>query len=223
MKKLNTALLLVAIVLSCMKSESAAQEEPLIINFSTEDGGRIEATHFNASEENVIIYAHGAVFNKESWYFLAEQFQSVGIASLCIDFRGYGNSTATNYNEKYYDILGAIEYLTDLGYSKIHIIGGSMGGAATLKALSRLSQQSIAKVVLLAPAGGPPIQSSAIDKLIVVSRDEGLYSRVKSIYEVSADPKTLKEYDGSAHAQHMFKEKYVDELTQLIIGFIVGD
>ncbi len=72
----------------------------------------------------------------------------------------------------------------------------------------------------MAPAGGPPIQSSMYGKRIIVSKKEGLYSRVKTIYEESADPKSFKEYSGSAHAQHMFKEGYAEDLTQLIIDFV---
>ncbi|RLD20838.1 MAG: hypothetical protein DRI69_05540 [Bacteroidetes bacterium] len=223
MEKLSIALLVLTIGLGCMKSELPAQGEYKTITYSTEDGGRIEAALFSASPDKVVIYAHGAVFDKESWFFLAEQFQSVGIASLCLDFRGYGNSTGPKLDQKYYDILGAIAYLKETGYSEIHVIGGSMGGAAVLEALSQLGEPTIAKAILLAPAGGPPIQSASISKLIIVSKNEGLYSRVKTIYDESAEPKTLKEYDGSAHAQHMFKEEYAEELTQFIIDFIIEE
>ena len=220
MKKLSFIFLIIAAALSSMKSELTAQGNYTIVSFSTEDEGVIEASLFDASVDKAIIYAHGAVFNKESWYFLAEKFQRAGITSFCIDFRGYGNSNASNLNQKYYDILGAIEYLKSSGYSEISVIGGSMGGAAVLEAISRLDEPTISKAVLLAPAGGPAILSSSIDKLIVVSRNEAHFSRVKTIYDTSVDPKTLKEYPGKAHAQHMFKEIYADQLTQLIIDFI---
>jgi len=36
------------------------------------------------------------------------------------------------------------------------------------------------------------------------------------------DPKEFKIYEGSFHAQHMFKSSYADELTQLIIDFITN-
>jgi pimeloyl-ACP methyl ester carboxylesterase len=151
---------------------------------------------------------------------LAGSFAAEGYSSLSIDFRGYGNSTAPTTNEKYRDILAAIKYLSERGYLQINIIGGSMGGAAALEALSRIDQGNIANVVLLAPAGGPPIQSPKYNKLFIVSKNEGLNSRVKTIYEESADPKEIKVFDGSAHAQHMFKEDYAEDLTQLIIDFI---
>ena len=83
-----------------------------------------------------------------------------------------------------------------------------------------LVKSPITKVVLLAPAGGSPIKSDKTDKLFVVSKEEGLYDRVKSIYTDSSEPKKIKEYAGSAHAQHMFKEDYANELISLILEFV---
>ena len=89
--------LVLLVVLSSPKVNAQAWE---LIDFSTEDGGRIEASFFSASNSKVVIFAHGAIFNKESWYFLAEAFQHKGVSALSIDFRGYGNSTAGSTTKK---------------------------------------------------------------------------------------------------------------------------
>jgi pimeloyl-ACP methyl ester carboxylesterase len=190
-----------------------------LVKYTTEDGGSIEAAFFKASATKAVIFAHGAVFDKESWYFLAEKFQEQNVAGLAIDFRGYGKSKAGSTGKKMYDILGAISYLQREGFTEINIVGGSMGGAAVLSALT-LTKTTVAKVVLLAPAGGSPIESTKTDKLFIVSKKEGLYNRVEAIYTDSANPKKIKEYEGSAHAQHMFKEDYADELISSILDFI---
>jgi len=78
----------------------------------------------------------------------------------------------------------------------------------------------IKKVVLLAPAGGSPIASKAVNKLFVVSKEERLFASVNEIYNESSQPKELKIYPGSFHAQHMFKAEYSNELTNLIIDFL---
>jgi alpha-beta hydrolase superfamily lysophospholipase len=198
---------------------TAAKDNFELIKFTTEDGASIQGALFKANSNKVVIFAHGAIFDKKSWYFLAEKFQARNVAGLSIDFRGYGNSEAGSTNKKMYDILGAISYLKAQGYNDINIVGGSMGGAAVLAALT-LAKKPINKVVLLAPADGPPIKSDKTDKFFVVSKGEGLYNRVKSIYNNSAEPKHIKEYSGRAHAQHMFKEDYKDELEALILDFI---
>ena len=191
-----------------------------LITYTTEDGGLIEASFFEGDQDLVVIFAHGAVFNKESWYFMAESLQKEGISSLSLDFRGYGNSKKGNTSKLSLDILGAIDYLKEKGFRKIAIVGGSMGGAAILNALDIKTDAVIEKVVLLAPAGGVGIASKSIKKLIVVSKDERLFTHVNTIYNESTQPKEMKVYPGSFHAQHMFKAEYSDELTNLIIDFL---
>lgn len=196
-----------------------AQENFDLINFDTQDGGKIEAAFFSANSTKVVIFAHGAVFSKESWYFLCEQLQVLNIAALSLDFRGYGQSKAGKSSNKSLDILAADEWLQTKGFTEISLVGGSMGGAAMLAALPEVSAL-VSKVVLLAPAGGQPIKSVEIDKLFIVSTDEGLYPRVEQIYTQSVQPKKLKEFAGTAHAQHMFKEAYAAALTELILAFL---
>jgi alpha-beta hydrolase superfamily lysophospholipase len=201
-------------------TNAISQESFKPVQFKTEDDGIIEAALFEAGKEKVVIFAHGAIFNKESWYFMAEKFREANISSLCIDFRGYGNSNAGKTDQKYWDILGAVSFLKEKGYREIDIVGGSMGGAAVLSALEQSTDPLIAKVVLLAPAGGPPISANNIQKLFIVSKEEGLYDRVKTIYNHSANPKSIKEFEGNAHAQHLFKSRHANELIDLIVRFI---
>ncbi len=203
-----------------LSSPKAIAQTYELLNFGTQDGGEVEAAFFKADNAKVVIFAHGAIFDKESWYFLAEDFQRRGVAALSIDFRGYGNSTAGSTPKKMYDILGAISYLKEQGFTDINIVGASMGGAAVLAALHS-DPVSIRKVVLLAPAGGAAIVSSAIDKLFVVSENERMFNGVMAIYNASAEPKQIQIYPGKAHAQHLFKTGVRDALIERIISFII--
>ncbi len=221
MKCFDKIVLLVTIFTISANTLVFAQDSFKLIHFDTEDGGKIEAAYFNAKKNSIVIFTHGAIFNKKSWYFLAQDFQEKGVSVLSIDFRGYGNSVAGTTNKKLYDILGAISYAKKQGFNNITIVGASMGGAAVLQALS-FKQTTINKVILLAPAGGSPITSNEIDKLFVVSKEEGLYKRVHHIYTESESPKQLKEYSGKAHAQHLFKTGYANALIKQIIDFVVS-
>jgi len=204
-------------VLSGPKAMAQAYES---VDFGTADGGQISASLFEADDRKAVVFAHGAIFNKESWYFLAEALQRKGVTALPIDFRGYGFSTAGSTNKKMYDILGAISYLEQQGFTDINVVGASMGGAAVLMALNNNSTP-IRRAVLLAPAGGPGIVSTTTDKLFVVSQNEGMFKGVMGIYNASADPKQIKVYPGSVHAQHLFKTGVRDELIERIINFII--
>ena len=115
-----------------------------------------------------------------------------------------------------------VNYLKGKGFSRIAIVGGSMGGAAVLKALETNIDPAIKKVVLLAPAGNIGIGSPSISKYYIVAENEGGFTRVKQSYDQSSNPKKIKIFPGSAHAQHMFKEKYAEELKKEIIDFLIN-
>lgn len=219
MKNVISGIVLVVLSSFNLSAISEPLEKFVKVEFGTEDGATIHASLFEANTKKAVIFAHGAIFDKESWYFLAEKFVLQNVTALAIDFRGYGKSKGGSTSKKMYDIIGAINYLRSQGFSDINIVGGSMGGAAVLNALT-IIKEPVNKVALLASAGGMPIASSETEKLFIVSKEEGFYSRVINVYQESSEPKELKEYNGSAHAQHMFKEDYADELALFILNFI---
>ena len=199
-----------------------AQDSFKPVQFTTEDKGVIHGSLFKANSKQATVFAHGMIFNKESWYGLAERFQSEGITALSIDFRGYGESTGPKKDDKKFDVLGAIQFLVTEGYDEVNVVGGSMGAMATLDALAERADSRIAKVVLLAPPYGKPLSSRQIDKLVVVAKEERFYTQVTEIYEKISEPKELKVYKGDAHAQHLFNSEHADDLTERIVAFIKG-
>lgn len=196
-------------------------QEPEIVRFATKDGGRIKAALFAGKKDRAVILAHGAVFDKESWYPQARVFRKAGLTCLAIDFRSYGKSTAGSSREKYHDVLGAVVWLKEQGYKHIAVVGGSMGGAAVLRALSHTDDSAIDKALLLAPAGGDPIASDTVKKLFVVSEGDGVVGRVRALHEASSDPKELRILSGKAHAQHIFKTPQGKELMDAMLTFLL--
>ncbi|HKI87082.1 MAG TPA: alpha/beta fold hydrolase [Thermoanaerobaculia bacterium] len=194
------------------------------VTFETEDGGTISGSLFRASGPLAVVLAHGAVFNKESWYPLARKLRTQGVTSLPIDFRGYGTSRSgrTGPTGRSLDILGAVHFLKAKGFKEIGLVGGSMGGAAVLSALARSDDPAVVKALLLAPAGGPPIKEARIEKLFIVSREDRLHPRVAKIFEATAEPKKLDVLPGSAHAQNIFSTPEGAKLTDLILRFLTG-
>jgi len=197
-------------------NETRAGDNPMsktdysVVGIKAERGSESTAAYFDGKNAQIVIFVPGAVFDKESWYFLAERLQKMNIASLPLD----GKTPD--------DVLAAIKFAKQKGFKKICLVGGSMGGAAILNALEKKSDASISKVITLAPAGGGPIKSQSIKKLFIVAKDDslGLYPDVKKLYESSLDPKKFVEFDGSEHAQHLFKTSHKEELSKLIIDYI---
>lgn len=186
--------------------------------FRTSDNGLIEGALYSRHNDRVVLLCHGQVFDKESWSDLALEFQKADIDVFAIDFRGYGNSTGPTWGAFELDVLGAVNRLSDKGYKQIGILGGSMGGRAVLEALARETPPKVDRVVILA-ASGPEIESESVEKLFIVARLDGAYDGVLETFAGSSSPKELKVFQGSRHAQHLFRSPHRDELTDLLIDF----
>ena len=199
MKTLLSSILLgmFVIILTPGCEETHASNQPTgkpdysIVDIKTESGSESAAAYFSGGKDQVVIFVPGAIFNKESWYFLAARLQKMDIASLSLD----GKTPDV--------VLSSIKYLKEKGFKTIDLVGGSMGGAAVLNALDRQTDSNINKVIALAPAGGEPVKSGKIKKLFIVARHDslGLYPYVKKLYENSPNPKKFVSIEGTAHAQ----------------------
>lgn len=207
----------ITMALTCAQVSSAEALRPSadyeIIKIKTETGTESLAAFFDGGHDQVAIFVPGAVFNKESWFDLAERLKKLDIASLSLD----GNTRDA--------VWAAVDLLTAKEFTKIILVGGSMGGAAILGALETRTDESISKIILLAPVGGPPVRSTGINKLFIVSKEDqlGIYSFVKALYEHSLMPKKFVEVDGSEHAQHLFNSSHKEAVTKLILDFVNED
>ena len=169
-----------------------------------------KADYFAGKNPRAVIFAPGAMFSKESWHFLAARFQDLEIGSVALDS---GSPP---------DLLNGLAFLKAKGVEKIAIIGASAGGAGVLYTLRDTPDPLVDKVVLLAPAGGPPLQNDIIRKLFIVAEDDMISSsaEVYKLYKSSSDPKLYRELKGSDHAQRLFDSKEKENIIQRIIQFI---
>jgi len=180
------------------------------VKISLAGNAETKADYFAAKSARAIILAPGAMFNKESWHFLAQRFQELEISSVAL------NSGSTP------DLTNAIKFLKTKGVKKITMIGASAGGAGVLYTLQDTIDPLVDSVILLAPAGGRPIQSEQVAKLFIVAKDDMVSSNalVYKLYKNSSGPKLYKEFNGSDHAQHLFNTRHKESIIQLMISFI---
>ncbi len=217
-------LLLIAVVvgltlLGLMRDGRDEKEVPFRLEtFRTRDGGLIEGALYSGHHRRVVLLCHGQVFNKESWHGFALALQHQGIDAFAIDFRGHGNSTGPSIKAKDQDVTGAIDHLVSKGYANIGIVGASIGGNATLEALSNNPPSQVDRVAILA-ASGPGLRSESIDKLFLVAKEDPIHERVLETYANSTPPRNLEVFDGKAHAQHLFRGHNHDLLEQTLIRF----
>ena len=180
------------------------------LKVKSENGIESDIAFFDGGRERAVIFAPGAAFNKESWYFLAERFQKEKIASVSLNT---GSVT---------DVLNGIDFLKKNGFEKISLVGGSIGCVGVLEASNKLSDKVIDKIVVIAPFGGSPVKNKNISKLFIVAEDDMMSSsaEVYRLYDDSSYPKEFKEYSGSSHAQWLFETEHKEALIDTIVDFI---
>lgn len=194
---------------------------PEQVEFTTADGGRISADWYPGGKRAVIL-AHGAIFNKESWRAQAKQLVSAGISVLAINFRGYGKSIAgKNRSALEEDVLGAVNYLNELGYDTVSVLGASMGGGACARAAVKASVGKIYKLLLLSPVPIPhPEKMKAEEIIYIASKKEGMAEDIQKQFSKIKLPKRIFWIPGSAHAQHIFRTNQSQYLIRLIIRLL---
>ncbi len=129
------------------------------IYFSNSKGNNICGVLSNPSSEvtdPVIILCHGFTSHKNSPtnIQLEKIFNSHNIATFKIDFFGHGESDGNFENititEAVDDILNAITFLKNRGFSKLGLVGSSFGGMSSIMAATNTNDLSL--LVLKSPA-----------------------------------------------------------------------
>lgn len=201
----------------------AAAQTPQDVTFTTADGGTIDADLYG-SGSRAVVFAHGAIFNKESWAPLAKRMAAHGFRALAIDFRGYGRSHGgSDPGAQDQDVLAAIRWLHAHGAKQVSVVGGSMGGGAAGEAATEVKPGEIDRLVLLSPMPiGDPQNLKAASILYIGSRDEGLAPQIREQYVRAPKPKKLILLPGSAHAQNIFATGEAQALSDAIVDFLLG-
>ena len=209
---------LLAVVCNATAAQSARD-----VTFATSDGGTVDADLYGQGNRGVV-FAHGAIFNKQSWAPLARRIAALGYRALAIDFRGYGKSRGGS--DAYgldLDVLAAVHWLHAHGVASVSVIGGSMGGGAAAQAATEAKRGEIDKLILLSPVPiDHPDQLKAASILFIASRNESLAASVRAQYERAPQPKQLVLLDGSAHAQNIFATAQAQHLGDTIVQFLTG-
>ena len=221
MKRIYKRCAVTLVLLALANTASAAQ--PKEVSFPTADGGVVDADLYGEGTRGVV-FAHGAIFNKESWAPLAKRVAARGYRALAIDFRGYGKSRGGSDEDGLdQDVLAAIHWMHTQGVQPVSVVGGSMGGGAAARAATEVKSGQIDKLVLLSPVPiEHPEHMKANSILFIASRDEQLASTIRQQFASAPEPKQLVMLDGSGHAQNIFATSQSENLSEAILQFLTG-
>ena len=192
------------------------------VNFGSADGGVLYGSLFGLYPD-IVILAHGKVFNKESYYDLCDVLLKNKISSLTFDFRGYGNSKPGSAGPNAYgeDIIGAVKFAQGMDFVKnITLLGSSMGGAAVLNASKLYRPSEIKAVIALSPVYVEGVDFIDVPIHYIGTEGEQFAEGIKKMYAMTKSPKTINLFRGSAHAQNIFATEAKDELISLIISYL---
>ncbi len=126
------------------------------IYFNSFDNIKIHSTIIEDNNTDIIaIIVHGYGSSSYSMKHFAYHFYNMGISSLLIDLRSYGESEGNicslGYYEQY-DVLKAIEYINNnYKNKKIILLGTSMGASTVLLLSNKLLDNNIKLIVADSP------------------------------------------------------------------------
>ena len=113
-------------------TKSVIKAETLV----TQDGVPIEAVHLPGDRSTGFVVAHGFTLNwqrPQVWRAARQLSEHGGVVAF--DFRGHGRSGgATTLGDKeIYDVDTAVQYVRELGYEQVVVVGFSMGASIVLR------------------------------------------------------------------------------------------
>jgi len=116
------------------------------------------------SEATPVVFVHGYGGDKNAWLFVQEPI-SGDRATYALDLPGHGASSKDVGDGSVATLASSlVGFVNELGLSKVHLVGHSMGGAvATVAAADPAILGKVASLTLIAPAGyGPDLNAGYI-------------------------------------------------------------
>ena len=123
------------------------------VRFTAADGTKLVGHQFGKGTTAVIL-THMSEGDLCDWVPYAKRLAGKGYFAFPIDFRGYGLSAAPAAGPHRYtqDIAAAAKALRKLGKKKIFVVGGSMGGLASVVAGANVTPPLAGVVSVSSPA-----------------------------------------------------------------------
>lgn len=192
-----------------------------------------------AGAKQAVLLLHMMPATKESWRPLSELIQKKGLATLAIDLRGHGESTAGNggqiLNYKNFsdqehqasrlDVAASLEFLKKEGFdlSQVAVVGASIGANLALQALAE--QPEIKKAVALSPGldyrgvtTAPAMKNLSNNQkvfLVAANDDADSADTVNSLAKITPAQTALKVYPQAGHGTDMWEAE-----PTLLIGIV---
>ena len=205
----------------------AYHEAASVETLEASDGVRLDARHFAAAGERLVILLHMYPADQTSWFGFAEELQARGIDALTFDFRGYGVSDGEkDPGVADLDARAALAFARARGFERVVLIGASMGGTAAIVVAAGEAVDGVA--ALSAPAAMAELDAATViagvqAPLTLVAADDDL-SGAESLRDL-AERADLGEHDvllmaGRAHGTELLEEPGREAVRAWLLDFL---
>lgn len=119
----------------------------------TSDNARILVEDLNSDAEKTILFIHGWPLNHNIYEYQLNFFPEKGYRCIGVDLRGFGESDRP-YNSYDYDTMASDikKIIEALDLKNIILVGHSMGGALSIKYVSKYDSYRVSKLCLIGAA-----------------------------------------------------------------------
>jgi pimeloyl-ACP methyl ester carboxylesterase len=198
------------------------------VSFTTEDDLTIKGRLFG-SGETAVVFAHMYPNDQRAWWDFASEVAAQGYAALTFDFRGYGETGGSKdiaHIDR--DLAAAVRYLREEGYSRVILVGASMGGAAALKVAAHSEFKGLVAGVVAVSApqafqglvARDDVTSIKVPMLFVASEGDGsAFESLQAFYDSATGPKQQQVYSGNAHGTALLEGDHAQEFKALLFDF----
>lgn len=215
------------------------------VSINTEDGVRLNGWFVPATGENTVLFLHGNAGNISHRFDTIRVLHALGLSTLIIDYRGYGQSGGRiSERGTYADARAAFRYLRDqrgIDPGRIVIFGRSLGSAVAIELASHEHARALvaeacftsmsdvgARHYRLLPVrlitrirynSVPRVAAIEYPKLFISSRDDEVapFDLAQQLFRAAAEPKQFLEITGDHNSGFVTSGRtYIEGLQQFL-------
>jgi pimeloyl-ACP methyl ester carboxylesterase len=191
-------------------------------------GSRVEGRLFGDGNKGVVL-VHGFGVDQRAWFTFAHTLAGEGYTVLTFDSRGYcpggqgGCSEGSQgIDNRWEEVVSAVEFLRELPVSSVSLVGSSLGGTASLEAAATLKTEPVAAVITLSSPtltiSRAVLQEISGGKLFVAGAgDATAPASARQFYDWSDTPRRIAIVDSDSHGASLLWSDRAAEVRRLLL------
>lgn len=198
------------LVVTSSTAAGAPRPAPVHVTFQSADGVTLRG-HLWPGGPTGVVFSHMFGTTETIWFDLARVLAAQGYTVLTFDFRGVGRSGGRLViAQTYRDTLAAVQFIRTRRVQRVILAGASMGGTASIIAAGQTPVDGLVVIASGMRFRGldvrPYLGKLRMSKLFIVgTRDAPFNQSVRTMYDLTPQPKQLVLIPTALHGTYMFQ------------------